>query len=705
MRLRGNTSRDSKKKSFKILFDQFLNNYNFHGVRNLNLNGEHNDPSIMRAKICWDIFQTIRTPAARASYCAVYINGRFYGLYISAEDYGSLHLKRNFFDPDGNLWRCLYPADLAWRGPDPNSYKHSSNGRQVYDLQTNENEDDYLQLARFIRIITQTSSNSLFDSLDNFLEAKEALKYFAINNLVGSWDDYWFLKNNFYLYYEPAADKMHWIPYDYDNSFGIDWFDKDWATINPYTFAKIDNSPRPFVEKLFSIPEYKNLFTRFLKFYNEKIINLNFLESRIENLRVMITPFALADTFRTLDYGFDAGDFFNSFSATGYSNQHVKRGLKEFINIKHNTIPAQLGYINSKAIAYEIRHLPQAPSQSDSIKIFASIFSPFGIQSATIEFTPGALPVTYSYAMNFSPKTESMIVEENDLWIGTIPPLATATEGTYRIKVVDSSGQTIYYPRAKSKQIKMKNSLSGKLSINEILAINSFTNPDPSGEFDDWIEIYNASPDSIKLTGMYLTDKRSALKKWKIAKQNLYIQPNSWKIIWCDEDSSQSGLHANFKLSAEGEFVALVDSTGNSIIDSVSFGLQQPDVSYARIPDGSSNWKLTAAPTPAAMNTLTNMKDEFIPQNFSLQVYPNPFNPATKIKYIVETLRATSLRVILKIYDILGREIATLANEEKPAGSYEIIFNANDYHLSSGVYFVRMIAGEKFFTQKILLMK
>ncbi|MCK7516473.1 MAG: T9SS type A sorting domain-containing protein [Ignavibacteriales bacterium] len=73
------------------------------------------------------------------------------------------------------------------------------------------------------------------------------------------------------------------------------------------------------------------------------------------------------------------------------------------------------------------------------------------------------------------------------------------------------------------------------------------------------------------------------------------------------------------------------------------------------------------------------------PSTFSLeQNYPNPFNPSTKIKYSV----TQSSNVVLKIYDVLGNEVATLVNEEKPAGSYEVEFNPSS--LTSGVYFYKL---------------
>ncbi len=90
----------------------------------------------------------------------------------------------------------------------------------------------------------------------------------------------------------------------------------------------------------------------------------------------------------------------------------------------------------------------------------------------------------------------------------------------------------------------------------------------------------------------------------------------------------------------------------------------------------------------------------YTPVSYSLsQNYPNPFNPSTKITYSI----ATAGMVSLKIYDILGREITTLVNEEKPVGKFEVNFNAN--HLASGVYFYQIKAGSFIQSKKMILLK
>jgi aminopeptidase N len=97
---------------------------------------------------------------------------------------------------------------------------------------------------------------------------------------------------------------------------------------------------------------------------------------------------------------------------------------------------------------------------------------------------------------------------------------------------------------------------------------------------------------------------------------------------------------------------------------------------------------------------VTEVDDAAIPREYSLeQNYPNPFNPITNIKFRISDFGFVSL----KAYDVLGNEVATLVEEEKPAGSYEVEFSANG--LSSGTYFYKLTAGSFTQTKKMILMK
>ncbi|PIW70044.1 MAG: hypothetical protein COW08_03965, partial [Ignavibacteriales bacterium CG12_big_fil_rev_8_21_14_0_65_30_8] len=89
-----------------------------------------------------------------------------------------------------------------------------------------------------------------------------------------------------------------------------------------------------------------------------------------------------------------------------------------------------------------------------------------------------------------------------------------------------------------------------------------------------------------------------------------------------------------------------------------------------------------------------------LPQNFLLkQNYPNPFNPSTIINYQLPKIS----KVTLTVYDVLGKEVAKLVNQEQSAGTYKVNFDAS--HLSSGIYFYTLIAGDFVQTKKLVLLK
>lgn len=90
------------------------------------------------------------------------------------------------------------------------------------------------------------------------------------------------------------------------------------------------------------------------------------------------------------------------------------------------------------------------------------------------------------------------------------------------------------------------------------------------------------------------------------------------------------------------------------------------------------------------------------PDNFILrQNFPNPFNPNTIISWNL----AKESSVQLKIYDVLGREVASLINEKQTAGEYKINFNADEYGLCSGIYFYKLVTNEFTDIKKMILLK
>lgn len=132
--------------------------------------------------------------------------------------------------------------------------------------------------------------------------------------------------------------------------------------------------------------------------------------------------------------------------------------------------------------------------------------------------------------------------------------------------------------------------------------------------------------------------------------------------------------------------------------------------------DSLRGWAVGAGEDPSLYGRIirtvnggvTGIENEIIsPAEFLLsQNYPNPFNPVTTIKYSIPSITLSGVegsRVTLKVFDVLGNEIATLVNEEKPAGIYEVLFDAAG--LASGVYFYSLTAGGFYQVKKMVYLR
>ena len=103
--------------------------------------------------------------------------------------------------------------------------------------------------------------------------------------------------------------------------------------------------------------------------------------------------------------------------------------------------------------------------------------------------------------------------------------------------------------------------------------------------------------------------------------------------------------------------------------------------------------------SPVQSLSLDHLSLQIIRSYTLLQNYPNPFNPTTNIEFRIADVGF----VTLKVYDVLGRRVATLVNRVEQPGNYEVQFNGS--RLASGVYFYRLVAGKHVITKKMLLLK
>eukprot|EP01156_Anaeramoeba_ignava_P013208 Anaeramoba_ignava/a506140_4.p1 GENE.a506140_4~~a506140_4.p1 ORF type:complete len:181 (-),score=27.82 a506140_4:58-600(-) len=156
------------------------------------------------------------------------------------------------------------------------------------------------------------------------------------------------------------------------------------------------------------------------------------------------------------------------------------------------------------------------------------------------------------------------------------------------------------------KSVKSKNSdPADVLFINEFLASNDDTNADENGEYDDWIEIYNAGDEDIDLGGYYISDHLDEPLTYQIPKTDAAattVKAGGYLILWCDKETEQGAAHVEIKLSGDGEDIVLTLDDGLTEIDSYTFGPATTGVSTGRATDGGDEWVSFDTPTPGASN-------------------------------------------------------------------------------------------------------
>jgi hypothetical protein len=345
-RLRGNTSRYSQKKSFKISFSEYVSERKYQGVKKINLNGEHNDPTMIREKLFYDLWKKSGMVERRTSFVKVYINDKYYGLYTNLEEMEKEWLTLVYPDNGGNLYKCTYPADLVYLGNNQETYKNLENstatGGRVYELQTNKPEDDYSRLVDLITLLNKKPDAQFEVSLPQILNVDLFLKSLALDVATGNWDDYGYNKNNYYLYDNPYDNRFHFITYDPDNTSGIDWFGIDWGVRDCRNWINKRIS-LPLAQKVLAVPAFYNRYIFYLDTIARFIIHPDSVFPSIDSFKQLIQIAAEEDTFRTMDYGYTIDDFNDSFTKS--LGAHTKYGLKPFFETRMQSILNQLDAI------------------------------------------------------------------------------------------------------------------------------------------------------------------------------------------------------------------------------------------------------------------------------------------------------------------------------------------------------------------------
>lgn len=607
-RLRGNTSREAEKKSFKISVNSFEKGRNFYGLEKLNLNGEHNDPSLVRAKLAWDLFRDVGIPCSRANYVQFFINNENKGLYLNVEHIDEEFLQKRMQDPTGNLYKCLYPADLHYKGASPFLYSlPESWGRRAYDLKTNVVEFNYSDIAHLIDVFNNEMGEEFKCEIEKIFDVDAYLKVIAVDILISNWDGPIVNKNNFYLYREPLTNKFYYIPFDLDNTSGLDFFNVDWPRTDIYEWSKYSGEYRPLYDELMAYDEYRDRFSYYMNEIIDNLFNTQVLSSYFDDKQALIAPYREDDSYASLDYGWTTQDFINSFTQ-GFGG-HVPYGVKGYVELRTQTAKDQL-ILNNVVPFAEVDSIDWS---LEKIEFYISTSDDGNVSEV----------VFYSKA-------------GDEEWIGNVLTLDTEGKAVfthnvietgilqYYIEITDDTGLSRSIPSCDFAEEYLGYRSTPNVVINELLASNTSGIKDEAEEYEDWIELYNNEPFPVNLRNMYLSDNPEDPSKWALPNKSLL--PGEYLLIWADNDEEQGDYHAQFKLSKSGETLGLYDGLQNHYapIDVVDYPEQATDISFARIPNGIGSFVQSSINTPKGNNeAVTSAKDRPL-DPFVISVFPNP---------------------------------------------------------------------------------
>ncbi len=268
---------------FRIGFDHFVSGQKLYGLKNLNLKWFKDDPLYMREIYGYDLFRRFGvwcTP--QNTYTRVYVQFKetgeniYFGPYNMIEAVDKVFLKTHFTNnSDGFLWKCLYKtygASMNYPVPEDAFGVEQASLTNVwtptYDLKSRKTELDTAraQFQAFLQDLNSLTpgSASLYNWLESHLAVDLFLRTLAVGTMIGHWDSYWNLGQNYYFYFDNTG-KAYFIPYDHDNILGTGTF----TFLNPATYDVTDmpgawGEDRPLVDQVLSIPAYRQVFYNYL---------------------------------------------------------------------------------------------------------------------------------------------------------------------------------------------------------------------------------------------------------------------------------------------------------------------------------------------------------------------------------------------------------------------------------------------------------
>lgn len=241
-----------------------------HGVTRLTLNNDRSNPSHNRQCMAYEMFAQAGLPASRCNLARVLVNGADLGTFSNVEPVRKPLLRRLFGDDSGNLYEGREDGDFTESGVDR------------FQMKTNETSNDRSDLRAVANALAADDANVVAE-LERVVDLDRFRRFWAIETLTGNWDSYSGNTNNFYLYHDPASDRLVFLPWGTDTAFtGGSIIDSYNQTLTVYATGALAN-------RLYNLPEERSRFRALLGELNDSLWDAGALEARLDQLAALST--------------------------------------------------------------------------------------------------------------------------------------------------------------------------------------------------------------------------------------------------------------------------------------------------------------------------------------------------------------------------------------------------------------------------------
>ena len=590
VRFRGSSSYftvQNEKKSLNIAVDYGDDKQRLYGYKTLNLLNGHSDPSFLR-EILYSRIASNYIPVPKANLVKLVINGENWGIYVNSQQFNKDFLDEWFGTKDGIRWKVPpgRNSGLVYNGDNPSAYQQS------YQLKTNAEDapNAWQDLIKLCEVLASTPDDQLESGLSAIFNIDRALWFLALENVFIDNDGYISRASDYAIYQDPKG-RFHLLPHDSNETFrfagggGPNSWQTDGQMLSPVALE--NDTMRPVITRLLAIPHLRARYLAHIRTIANEWLDWDRLQPIIAEYQSLVDAEVKADDKKLYTYEAFATSHIKDQGGGAGPGGRGRRATPSFKRFVEERAEYLLNHpeINKPTPAITSVSKPEEPTANRPVQITAKIGGDVGVNAVILYYTVGRLAPFRSVPMS----------KDGGSYVGEIPVFPAGKKIRYYVEArsAGSHGTTAFFPAQTefaplTYRVTASIADSSPVVINELMANNTESLADPQGENDDWVELHNVSDYAVDLSGMYLSDSQNNPRKWQFP-DDTQIAPGGYLIVWADEDGkAESGLHANFKLSKNGETVMLVDTDqrGNQVLDVIKFKGQGEDVALGRVPNG-----------------------------------------------------------------------------------------------------------------------